>query len=72
MGGYNKIVVKSINMEPYGLTGTWTGPVTIGPSSAIKNKQYNFSKAKQGRFGVPRWKKAEGGYIKKMRRPQKK
>ena len=43
MGGYNKIVVKSINMKPYGLTGTWTGPVTIGPSSAIKNTQYNSS-----------------------------
>ena len=63
----NKVVIKSINMEPYGGSGSMDYPVTIYPRGAYTNKQKIVPKTFGGFGMVPKKKVVfnEGGYVSK-------
>jgi len=59
--------IITIDLTKYGGTGKWTGPITVLTPGSYDNTQYTRSTKKLGRV-----KPAKGGYLKKMRKPQKK
>ena len=67
MGGNNKVVIKSINMNELGGSGSMDYPVTIYPRGAYTNKQ--MLQSKTGGYGgrVKKLKVVynEGGYVAK-------
>ena len=64
--------IVTIDLDQYGGTGTWTGPITILPRSGLTGKNSQFSTAKTIKLSPKRPKGATGGYMKKIRKPQKK
>ena len=64
--------IVTIDLDKYGGTGTWTGPITILPRSGLTGKNSQFSTAKTIKHTPKRPTGATGGYMKKIRRPQKK
>jgi hypothetical protein len=66
---HKKIV--TIDLDQYGGTGTWTGPITVLPRSGLKGKNSQFSTAKTIKH-TPKKPYNKGGYAKKMRTQQKK
>jgi hypothetical protein len=68
MGGNNKvnIQVKSINMEPYGGTGSITYPVKVLPSGAYNSSQITRSlTGLGGKVPIRKIQYNEGGYVAK-------
>lgn len=66
MGGNNKvnIQVKSINMEPYGGTGSITYPVKVLPSGAYNSSQITRSlTGLGGKVPIRKVQYNEGGYV---------